>query len=231
MFDPEWKGVLLKFGEKKHLLQMRDAGLLYCNTLKYFTNVECGPAYDKYETTTHLHRFIDSTIKVWPVDSTYDEKGVTFLSPKSELNTKVDRLGNVFCLYSLGDRDFDEEEIFKIDYRNERKDKCFLVIEDVNRFIALAKAAIRLQKTNGAIGFVDYLDFDFLQGTRTPFQKDIKYKHESEFRVYVNSSSDKPLFLDIGSMKDYTTLMYGKLQRTFFTKSGGTHFLTNAKII
>lgn len=163
------KGVFIKFGELEHLRQLQ-AGLLYCNSLDYFAQLEnTHAAADAYENVTYLKDFSGGKISFWPAEERKPKNPLTLPTDWCQFTTRKERLGNIAAnKESLGCR----------------------------------------------LGFVKYVDLKYYNGKKGIFQKDIRFLHEQEWRVYFAASASSAIRMDIGSIYAISTLCRADLKES-----------------
>jgi hypothetical protein len=226
------KGVLIKFGELEHLRQLQH-GLLYCNSLDYFSKLEKeNPAADSYENVTELKDLSGGTFEFWPAEFPKPEHPLSLTPEWSQWATRNGHLGNIFCLYFLDADQLDRTKGYQIDVRNGRKDNCFLIIEQIQTFQRRIIDQADKQGIKWRMGFVRYVNLKKYSGPKDVFQKDLRFDHEKEWRTHFLNPRDSPLQLQIGSISDITMLCCGRLDKCeLFLQDGGRIGMSNCRVL
>jgi hypothetical protein len=66
----EFAGVFIKFGNEPHLLKLQKEGLLHCNTIEYFSNLEDGNLRgDDLENIVELDYLAEEFLELAPISA------------------------------------------------------------------------------------------------------------------------------------------------------------------
>jgi hypothetical protein len=195
--------LLLKFGKSENLQELCQNGELYMGTLKSYRESDNSQVCDKNE---GAHKVA------------YHPKGIlSRLDSESGKNVEVGTLENivhrefneayeftrVFCMYyaitPVNNIDtlssiIDHELIEKFEY-----DSVTVIFDLKSFFERLDNHFDKSYKRDA----VNYIDFRKINRLLTPFDKDLSFKHQNEFRICVpNISGDDALKTHIGSIAD-----------------------------
>ena len=199
--------LLLKFSEKREYLEQMQKGLLYCNSVKYFLGIKDGNVRgDERESAFNFEYIGDSKMKFKPVNDAagqwkaVDSHNVLFIEHYNN------PLGNLFCMTKLPFTVEKEVEEVAIDKDYERFGTYFLLVTDQKQFLERIRKAAKDQDIPIGYRTIEYLNLSRYTGKKSIFQKDIKYKWQSEFRIFLNRLSDKPYTLEIGNIGDISII-------------------------
>ena len=199
---------MVKFGKYEHLKQMQTEGLVYCNTLKYFTEIEDNYVRgDKHESAFNFETFNDTELLLKPAsepDSSYKKLNVKW---GQMVQKNSNPLGNLFCLYCVDMTDVKEGGQIFVDERISDFGNHALVLLDTVKFEERLYNELQKRKFKYHFGHIDYIDLRSHNGKKTLFQKDTKYKFQNEFRIFIESNSQDPLKIVIGDISDITKLV------------------------
>ena len=81
-----------------------------------------------------------------------------------------------------------------------------LIIPDVVVFVQRVlkrRTDLKLEYKMGLIEYVDFLNFE---GRKTYFQKPLKYRNQSEYRIMIKNTVEQLLIINIGSIKDISEI-------------------------
>lgn len=199
---------LLKFGKLEHLEALRDKGHLHCKPLNYFADLEdeCHRG-DVLEKVSYLHTIDGAEIRIKDVDAPDSEYKLLGVAHTGVLKKSYEvSPGNLFCTYSFR---LDEEGLSKEFILPEECLKLgdhYLVIKDFEEFIKRAGRRLSALNFSARHGFVGYKDFSKFIGTKTVFEKDVSYRFQKEFRIFITNPTDQPLDIEIGTLADISEI-------------------------
>lgn len=102
----EFSGIFIKFGNKSHLLKLQKEGLLYCNTIDFFSKLEDGNVRgDDHENIVEFDYIENGIIEISPKD---DPSVITMTLKVKSIKMKTSRsdpFGNLFCLHAINVQD------------------------------------------------------------------------------------------------------------------------------
>jgi len=203
-----WNGwaVLIKFGERQHLNELRHEGLLHLNTTKFFSDLEAKSDIvraDRFEGTDRI--FQPAAIKNLTIAN--EAQGINIVIPPDHLaGPLLISLGknfpcNIYCMFAVtkpGSSPFVDESNFDFG------DSFTIVLntkEFVNRVCNAAKAA----GLACDYGLVEYFDPDVHSGETGPFRKSSHFSFQNEFRFVFRPASDKAIKLRLGNLESITS--------------------------
>jgi hypothetical protein len=193
--------ILLKFGKRDHLQQLRNRGLLHMNSQRYFQEIESDPVRgDRFETTDRV---------VQPKDL----RRLTIKSKNREIVITTDRLVgpvcirfdkapcNIYCMFAIT-----EPASPLVDQRNLEGDwDSFVVILNTATFLDRMCSAAAREGFSYELRDVEYYDPTNYSGETGPFWKPNTLSYQKEFRFIVRPGSGSPIDLEIGSLADITS--------------------------
>lgn len=215
-----FNGIFLKFGQDSHITQLQKEGLIYCNSVHYFKDLQNDEMRaDEFETANFIGTRDDIMLEIWPVDN--PEK-ITRIATNKILKQITSPFGNLFSLYSLDMSMMEKNEEIRIDTRLKNKSDAFLMIKDVPQFLKRLKKALDERGGYWEHHMVEYIDFSNYYGERTFFQKDKTYEYQKEFRLFIEHAKDEPISISIGDISDISIkFSCSILGKAFFVKKGG----------
>lgn len=207
--------LLFKFGPKQRLDQIRD-GKIYMKNLKYFVELERSTGQSGVGDINEGVLFHSTEIKM------YDEQdNLVLKAPFARLSDTSSLKAPVFCITAKNIFDdiveFDYPKVvshiqfdksISEDFGTDVDDFSILVIKDTNEFIDRFKTAAGKQGISIQYNTVDYRDTTVLHmkndviSVNNAFNKNSKFKGQSEFRVLLETVVDDHMILDIGPIHD-----------------------------
>lgn len=198
---------LIKVGKSSHIDQLQQEGLIYCNTLKYFRDIESSnkERHDGREGANssikggNLQIFIPGRKDPLPVQIT-----------KSHLNTYDDStlMTHLYCLYAITPKHITGKPF--IDEKNIGFGEKALLLTRPLEFIERIKKAIS-QNIKCYYDLVDYYDDNETHEHLTVFQKPNQFEHQNEFRFHFKGHIGDTLEVRIGSIEDISQRLDSKL--------------------
>lgn len=197
--------LFLKFGKEEHMQDLYENGTIYCNTVEYFKRVEDDALRgDNYEGASFIKNYPPGKFRISIAGKEVDKDFNYINFHIKEAYEKT--LGNIFSLYSITSRDTEKTELFKVDAKNKKFGDKFLLIKDNPTFLKLIEQELKKKRLKFNYGFVEYYDRHKYNGKVGVFHKPREYSYQNEFRIYVRKKSEKPLVLNIGSLKSIAAL-------------------------
>lgn len=194
---------LLKVGKREHLELFRK-GMVYCNPLLHFKNLESGSPEmgDRFEGADYVEQFEELSVKK---DGVY----VPVVKNGFAAWDKGKYRGNIFCTYFI---DIPSAEVEKFDaYPLNIQSSVvgfadsFVIVANINEFTKRFTSAVELAGHQLSHGCIEYLDYKNYKGNLTPFNKHIKFKDQKEHRFCIDreavSSKDAISYL-LGDLSD-----------------------------
>lgn len=192
---------LIKIGEKEHMNQFLNEGIVYMNSVSFFRNClnrEQGDIFEGAE-----------IVKDGKVISL--RKNYTF--EKIFCMWHLNNLDPIKNAKSIQEKDDEAEAIFDFrDYNgfsNDINNSCMVVIHNVLEFHNRLRSAF---ENNGYKGrykssHITYYDPFIKQEQRVDvFNKPLSYQNQNEIRYCVMDNNDKPLIIKLGDISDIAKL-------------------------
>lgn len=204
----ELAGCFIKFGQLEHLKALRDNGLLFCNPVSFFLDIEDnGLRGDPMENVTHLNNIENGTLWMKPA-SAPDSEFKRLNNIHGKFKSWIDRpFGNLFCLYAINVLTQPLGTVYTIDARNKQFGGQFLLIHEPSEFLDRLRKTLIRRNIGFAYDMVQYLNLSKHNGQKSIFQKDLAYGYQREFRVFINNTRAEPLLLEIGSLADISSIL------------------------
>jgi hypothetical protein len=188
-------GSLFKFGDKPHMEQLLEEGLLFMQTLKHFSEMEDGGLRgDRDEGLVAAWQSDVITVTFAGIDLSKESGLVGRVRMRSEDSDRT----NVFCMYRYN------LESAWVDPRNYKFGGACAIIKDTSAFYERVHAAFRSDRHFRTLqaGPVEYVDTNVHHGEITPFIKPAAYSYQHEYRIAVSPGLGAPYALKIGSLTD-----------------------------
>jgi hypothetical protein len=194
--------VLLKFGQRDHLEQLREGGVVYMNPQTYFAKLEADALRsDRFEGADRIIQ--PNALKRLIVQSNVDARKLTI--PASQLRGPL-RLSlgpcNIYCMFAVT-----EPARFSVDERCFGFGDSFVIVWDTQAFVDRLTAAARAVHLDLQYRLVEY-DPNVLSGETGPFRKPATFAYQNEFRFVVQPGSCDAIVLRLGSLIDITYGIY-----------------------
>lgn len=201
----------IKYGQLEHLKSLQ-SGSLYCNTIQYFANCdEATGIGDKYETITK-QTFGPSLILDLANGDLNNNHALIILNPNGDnqhLYSNTEFYANLFCLYSVNSKVDGHEYKIELPESMSKTYAHMLIIRDTVEFVKRVIRRLQELKLQYQFGLIEYKDLSDFSGRKTYFQKPLRYKNQSEYRIMIKNTMECPMIIDIGSIHDiseiYTT--------------------------
>lgn len=199
----------MKFGEKEHLEKMQKEGILYCNTITYFSKLEDNNNRgDKLESTFEFKYSENLILRFRPVNEPSTEWKKLKVTDMSFRKYYEEPLGNFFCISAFQRNATKDISIFNFDERFSNY-KHVLIINNESQFMDRLKKSLAKLEFKTCFNKVQYLDLYKHTGKRSLFEKDIKYSWQEEFRILIYTNKHKendPFEFSIGNIEDISTI-------------------------
>lgn len=206
---------LIKFGQKEHMEKLIYEGEVFFNTVKYYRDCENSEIGDTNEGLSFISHLPDG--KLWCDGKCLGETRNHVVKQTEHIKNK-----NLFCVFALEnqyvlDRMNDDNELLIDVYNHSGFGTHCVVIMDIPSFTERLLQKIHERNLIVEHQLVYYTDFSSYNGEVTPFMKDIKYKHQCEYRFLVHNTENESIKFSIGSIKDIAHIIPigSVLKRTF----------------
>ena len=184
------RAVFIKFGAHKHVLQLRDEGLLYMNNLPYFWEIEDNELRgDECDSVDNLHSGHAGKVGKYVIANWIIK----------ELPIQPEKI-NIFCMYAL------RQDAAPIDKRNFRFGEQALIITNAQNFIDRIRSNLRDQGIIRKANLVKYVH-DGYTGTIGPFRKRKMFAYQSEWRLVCYRGSGEVRKIRMGSIRDISFIL------------------------
>lgn len=207
--------LLMKFGSFDYMNSLLEEGIVYCNTLDYYTKEDVKinkQLADKDETCYQMNFFKAGELKLTNKNRESIVLNVTNAHIKQFENAP---LYNVYCLFSLKiPQSLNKESVM---YHPDLTEfgTHFILIQNIPEFFK--RLDNELLKSNYKYNreFIKYKDFSKHTGIKTPFQKDNFFKLQNEYRILIETHLSKEFIIRLGNIKDIASLHEAKKEALF----------------
>jgi hypothetical protein len=184
-------------------------GRIYCNTIKYFTEIEDNKVRgDIDENCGWIDYLGDSTLSMKPVD-TPNAEPLVFQASGTRIKQHFDASGyNLFCMYLLVVDSSFPNGFEPFNDRCKEFGSHLLLVKDSPEFMKRIEAKLAALGYGYERTIVSYSDLSQYSGGKSYFMKDSSYSYQNEYRFIIKSNKDEPLILDIGSIEDIAVMIH-----------------------
>jgi len=190
---------LFKSGKKENLFQLQNEGRIYMKPLSYLENCEDETRRDEFEKATFVINNPSQEYYLKVKEHGTNDEYVTVGMITNAIGKGFE--GYIFCLHYLSLDDEIEKSV-----QISSKDDHILIMNS-NLFLQVLKNKLDNDKIAYQYGLVTYKNFDNYVGNKTPFEKDLKYKNEYEFRLFIPLKENKEFYdFYIGNISKFSTL-------------------------
>ena len=197
--------LLLKLGQKEHLEKLR-AGLLYMNSLVYFTALESDAARsDPYEGTDSIIQQCDVGELVFDTQMPginplrFDGPPDGLVNVRISLNKTA--ACNIFCMFAINEPIVGS--IFTKTY--EWPGDHFVLFTNTAEFLNRVIVGAKRQGLAAEGRMVKYYDETKYSGQVGRFLKRSTYSYQREYRIAVEPGIQEPFQFEIGDLSDITS--------------------------
>lgn len=196
-----------KIGREDHLHQLQKEGIVYCNTLKYFAELEDEQIRgDKDESAFEFKTFNDSQLLINPVSEPNSEFIKLKLNWGQMITRNSEPYGNLFCIYCVNIPNGINEGQIVVDEKIGSFGSHVLVILNSQIFEEKLFEELQARKLKYHFGNVEYIDLKKHSGKKTLFQKDLTYSYQNEFRIFMENDKLEPISLKLGDISDISRI-------------------------
>jgi hypothetical protein len=206
---------LFRRGKHEHIKALYEEGEVYINSIDFIRTCDNNEERADEDDGIFFRNFIgEAKIRICEVGKDLDKDGLTMESFNVVLKNDHKEKGNIYCLTGIysehlsGDRN---------DFTFETKSfgESTILIHNPKEFLDRLFAAL---KEHGYPNFesrkVSYYNNDF-SGNIGFFRKHERFKHQSEYRIFVPNPKDEPMIIKIGSLKDIASFNTGIMRLTY----------------
>jgi len=209
--------ILFRRGETEHIKNLFEKGEIYINTVDIIRNCDnIKERSDPNDSIMERQFKGDVTVKMCDVGLDINKFGIPFNAKNFVLNIDSNNKGNIYCLSGIYAKDLiDKTEV--TEFKTKSFGESLIVIIDPPEFIQRVKKAL-LNAGYKDIKYapVEYYPNDYY-GYLGTFKKHQDFSHQNEFRFYVPNTDNKPIKINIGSIKDIAVIKETCFLRYEFT--------------
>jgi hypothetical protein len=210
--------VLVKFGRRDYLEQLRNAGSVYMNPQCYFSKLEAVDPVrgDQFEGSDKI--FQSNALKRLVIQKNVDASKLVIRPSRLWLSLGKSSC-NIYCMFAVLD-----PANFRVDERNFGFGDSFVMVTDQQMFGDRFSVAAKAAHLDLLYNFVEYYDPTIFSGDTGPFRKPATFAYQNEFRFVVTPGSRDAIVLQLGSLLDITTDIYpsAEINRLIEFPSGPT---------
>lgn len=197
--------MLIKIGKREHIQMLQDKGLLYLNTVNYFRSLEELQKGDENEGIIRIEQVDWIKIEVGGkfIELRKNAKIDNLSSGQLRIN-KLDLVGNIYSMIALSSNRIANSVI--CNELNTKLGDTFLIITDAKQFLSRVSSQLNNLGLKHQFNFVTYYDTHSYTGDLSIFNKENRFKHQSEFRIFVKNQTDKPIKIKIGPINEISRI-------------------------
>ncbi|MGJ8734915.1 MAG: hypothetical protein ACSHW4_17285 [Cellulophaga sp.] len=200
--------LFVKFGQKDHIEALQNKGLLYLNTVDFFKKLESeqGTRGDLLEGATEIRNVLEKDKSILTINPGAKSE-IKINLTKAQIRQFYNYKGNIFSLFSIFNNK-EETQVIEFDKSMKTFGETALIITNVNEFLKRLKLELEKQKFKFIWGIVDYYNENERNLKELDiFSKASTFQNQNEFRVYVENVNNKPLKIEIGSIKEISYII------------------------
>ncbi|MBK9257324.1 MAG: hypothetical protein IPM42_17780 [Saprospiraceae bacterium] len=181
--------LLIKISEEKYINELQKEGKFYCNSFKYFRELE----HDRYKGDPNEGKqYIKQIDKL---EFFLGDKRIAHANNAQLFPNKFHK-GNVFCLYGFqtSNLDLTTKRLQKInlEIESDKLGQYALVIFNVPKIKKRLEEMLKQLNIDFLFSPVIYLNFTKYEGKLSPFIKSDIYQNQSEIRIWMPRETEEP---------------------------------------
>lgn len=201
-------GIFIKIGREEHLKRFRNEGMLHCETLDFFAEIEDGRRRgDKMENATKFFNKSNHVLTIF--DENDKSKNMKINLVKAHFSEKNQAI-NLFCLYKVDINEYEENKPFMLEQKfcEEAWGSHFVIITQPENFIKQLEKKVNNLNLAMISDVVRYKDLANYKGDNDGFIKDESYSYQKEFRIKIKNNEAKCIDIFIGDISNITLPLY-----------------------
>jgi hypothetical protein len=199
---------IIKVGQYQFMQSLRNKGEVYFNTADFFKKADNNKErFDAYETAEDIDqvewiKLEDETGKIYNLAT---EKGKGIHLSNANLVTYNDTIKrNVFSCTGVTKENVNEFK--KINPKFSEFGNAVLLIENPHEFFTRIENELKKQRLDYRIGLGNYYNPFTKIGSLSVYDKKEEHSYQHEIRIWINYPENKPIIINIGSIKDFTRI-------------------------
>lgn len=203
----------IKFGKKEHIEKLFQIGEIFMKPMDYYRNCENPEIKDPLEGVKAISNY--NRLELFHPNEKGDGPGekIGILDGIfKEYPTQMFE-GNLFCVYMLTKEDFlllEKEGVNAVNIDANLNSYDYICVINATNFIKKIEDTFEYLDIPMIHGKVEYLDYKNNIESLTPFNKDIKHKHQKEYRFIIPTPNKVDLSIIIGSLKNIAVIAQRK---------------------
>jgi hypothetical protein len=197
---------LIKLGKKEHIECFRNKGIVFMNSINFFKEMEEDEQRkDNEEGILRIEQVTWLRIMFGEKEFEFSKNTKQNTISSAQLRVANPALeGNIFSMIAITTELSNFTDI--LDKQNMQFGDSFLVIFNPKEFLSRIDIAIKHADLKYRWNLVKYYDEQTHSGELGVFHKPLKFKHQNEFRIFVENNQRSPLVLKIGSIEDISEI-------------------------
>jgi hypothetical protein len=200
---------LFRRGNREHIKALYEEGEVYINSIDFIRTCDNNEERADKDDGIFFREFIgEAKITICEVGKDFEKDGFTMDTPDLVMKNDHKEKGNIYCLTGIysdhlsGDRN-------DITFETKSFGESIILIHNPKEFFDRLFATLKKSGySNFESGKVSYYSNDF-SGNVGFFRKHERFKHQSEYRIFIPNLKDEPIKIKIGSLKDIASVETG----------------------
>jgi hypothetical protein len=200
---------ILKVGRYEHMKAFLDKGEMYFNTVEYFRKTESNQErFDENEGAESIEQI--NWVKLQAVDGSIyefhrnDTKSIKLLSANL-LTFEEKPKGNIFSCTAITPDTIRNNKF--LDARLRQFGDTMIIIKSPSVFIERVSNVLKNNNLDFLIGLVSYYNPKIKEGKLSVFTKRNSLSYQNEIRIWIKQHTNKPIIINIGSMKELSLFL------------------------
>ena len=195
---------LLKIGQKEHILDLQKRGIIYCNSIKTFREIETNDTSrrDDREGAYKTEYLNAESMKIY---SKGKQLPVEFTSARLNLFDSTKENHKLYCLFGFKQKHAHGEPFIHEGVCN-FGDTGLLIIDSFE-FVTRIQSKLKKLGIKYDFDWVRYYKEEQVNEGLSVFHKPDEFEYQNEFRFYIEHEDPEPLKFSIGSIEDITKVI------------------------
>lgn len=195
---------LMRVGHEEHILELQNQGKLFCNSIKYFRELE---KTDKNRHDDREGAFKTEILDPEKLSLSKDGKKlpVTFTFFRlNKFDNSIDQ-HKLYCMFGFKEKHMTGKPF--VDERNITFGDKALIVFDTKEFVTRIKRELNSKNLKYSFDYVSYYEEKDINKNLSIFNKPKRFSYQNEFRFYIQHEDPSPLVIEIGSIEDISVII------------------------
>lgn len=190
--------MFLKFGSKENIEDLYQNGTIFMKPIEWFRKHEDefkNLRGDTYEGVVSIKNIQPGKFEIPTIGYQGEHLGIHLLETHEAV------LGNLYCLYCISSRGWDNQNEIKVDSKLAGFGTHCLMVKDNQKFLALIREKLNEMKVSYYMDFVEYFNEKAINRKINLFEKRLEFAYQKEFRIYIPQNLIQDFNFKIGRLK------------------------------